>query len=126
MSSTGYMSTREVREDAKSGVSRAHSASFAWVVDRLCPAGEKRKNRVGGFRADHGGQFFARRAAHAGNAAECRQQRLAPARTHAGHMIEFGAKVAHRAGAAMERHREPMCFVANALDQQECRIVRRE
>ena len=43
-----------------------------------------RQDGVGAFGADDGGQFLARRAADAGEAAERREQRLAPPRTDAG------------------------------------------
>src|SRR5437868_5486937 len=93
---------------------------------RLSPAREKRKNGIGRFRADNRGQLFTRRAPHAGDAPERRQQRLAPARADARHVIELRPQIAHRARAAMERHREAMRFVADALNQQQRRIVGRE
>ena len=49
------------------------------------------------FGADHGRQFLARRAPHAREAAERRQQRLAPARSDARHIVELRSEVAHRA-----------------------------
>ena len=87
---------------------------------RLC---EKRKDGIGDFRADDGRQLLARRAPHAGQAAERRQQRPAAPRSDAGHVVELRSQIAHRPRAAMERHGEAVRFVANPLDQQQRRIV---
>ena len=92
-------------------------------VIRLRPTREKRKDGIGDFRADHGRQFLARRAPHARQAAERRQQRPAPARPDARHVVELRSQIAHRPRAAMKRDREAMRFVADALDQQQRRIV---
>src|SRR5476649_2395992 len=93
---------------------------------RLRPTREKGKDRIGGFGADDGRQLLARGAAHTGDAAKGPQQRVAPARADAGHLVELGAQIAHRARAAMKRDGEAMRFVADALDQEERRIVRGE
>src|SRR5262249_14056186 len=95
-------------------------------VRRLRPTCEKRKDRIGRLCPDHGRQLFARRAAHAREAAERRQQRPAPARPDARNMIELRAQIAHRARAAMERDRESMRLVTNALHEQQRRIVLRK
>ena len=75
------------------------------------------------FGADGRRQLLARRAPHAGQAAERREQRAAAARSDAGHVVELRVQIAHRARAAMERHREAMRFVADPLQQQQRRIV---
>src|SRR6266576_2963535 len=85
---------------------------------RLRPTREKRKDGIGGFGADSGGQFLTRRAPNARDTAKRREQRLAPARADAWHMIELRLQVAHRACAAMERDREAVRFIADALYQQ--------
>ena len=49
---------------------------------------------------------------------------VAPAaRADAGHVVELRSQIAHRPRAAMERDREAMRFVADALHQQQRRIV---
>src|SRR6185503_14771885 len=90
---------------------------------RLCPAREKGKNSVGGFRADDGRQLFASRTADAGDAAECGQQRLAPPRADARHVIELRSEIAQRPRAAVEGDGEAMRLVADPLHQQQRRIV---
>ena len=73
------------------------------------------------LRADDGRQLLARRAPHAGQAAERRQQRPPPPRPDAGHVVELRSQVAHRARLAMERHGEPVRLVADPLDEQQRR-----
>ena len=71
-------------------------------------------------------QFLARGATDARQTAKLRQQRFSPARADAGHIVELRAKVAKRSRLAVKRDRKAMRLVANALDQQQRRIVRRE
>src|SRR5206468_8087562 len=83
--------------------------------DRLRPTGEKRKDGIGGFGADNRGQLFACGAPDTSEAAERGQQRLAPARTDAGDVVELGSKIAQRARTAVKRDRKSMRLVADAL-----------
>ena len=84
-------------------------------IDRLRPACEKRKDGIGDFRAHFRGELFARRAPHARQAAERREQRPPPPRADARHVVELRVQITHRPGAPMERHREPVRLVADAL-----------
>src|SRR5689334_23103725 len=93
---------------------------------RLCPPREKGKDGIRGFRPDNGRQLFACRAAHAGEAAERGQQRLAPPRADARNVIELRSQIAQRPRAAVEGDREAMRFVADPLHEQPRRIVGRE
>src|SRR5262249_28306187 len=87
------------------------------------PTREKRKNAIRRFRSDDGRQLFARRPPHARETAERRQQRAPPARADAGHLVELRSEVARRAPPAMERHGEAVRLVADALNQEQRRIV---
>src|ERR1051325_11108023 len=103
-------------------------ATFTCAIDRsrLRPTREKRKDGIGGFRADDRRELFPRRAPNAGETAERRQQRAAAPRTDAGDEIELRSQVAHRPPLTMERDREAVRLVADALDQQQRGIVRRQ
>src|SRR5258708_209398 len=70
------------------------------------------------LRADDRVQLLSRRAPHASQTAERRQQRPTTTGTDAGHGVELRTEIAHGAGAPMERDGEPMRLVADALDQQ--------
>src|SRR5688572_31104671 len=85
-----------------------------------------REERVGGLRADDAHQLLASGAADAGQASERSQEHLAAARSDAGYRIELGAQVAFRARLAVERDREAVRLVANALNQQQCGTVFRQ
>src|SRR5712692_1498633 len=98
-------------------------ASMPDKQSRLRPTREKRKDGVRRFRPDNGRELLARRAPHARHAPERRQQRLAPPGSDARHAVELGSQIAHRARTAMERDREAMGFVADALNQQQRRVV---
>src|SRR5712691_12270071 len=90
---------------------------------RLRPTREKRKDGVRRFRPHDGRELLARRAPYARHAPKRRQQCLAPSGSDAWHVVELGSQVAHRARMAMERDREAMRLVADALNQQQRGIV---
>ena len=78
------------------------------------------------FRPDDGIELLARGATHGGHAAECGQQRAATARPDAWDAIELRPQIAHRSRLAVKRHGEAVRLVADALQQQERRIVLRQ
>src|SRR5262249_30510867 len=80
---------------------------------------EVRGPRVGRLRADDGRELFAGRAAPPREAAERREQRATPPSPDADDAVQLGAQVAHRAGAAVEGHGEPVRLVADPLDEEQ-------
>src|SRR5918993_1114111 len=76
--------------------------------------------------ADDPGEILSRRAPDARDTAEGSQQRLAPPWPNAADLVNLGPEVALRARLAMEGNRKPVCLIANALDQQECRTLLRQ
>src|SRR6185436_4645003 len=100
--------------------------SISGKESRLRPTREKRKDGIRHFRADNRRQLLARRAAHARQTAERRQQHLSPPDADAGHVIELASQIAHRARAPVERDGEAMRLVADALHEQQRRVVRRQ
>src|SRR5262245_34232221 len=95
---------------------RACSAGSALTVVRLRPAREKRKDGIGDLLAHHRRQLLTRRAPHTREAAERRQQRLATARANPGHVVELRSQIADGPRAAVERDRESMRLVSDALN----------
>ncbi len=84
------------------------------------------QNEVGESGTDDAQEILTGRAPHAGDAAERRQQRLAPARADAGDGIQLRPQIALGAPLTMERHREAMRLVSNPLDEEQRRALARQ
>ena len=94
---------------------------------RLRPTREKRKNGIGDFRARPTAASSSRVARRTpARLPNVVSSVLPPPRADAGHVIQLRSQIAHRARLAVERDREAVRLVADALHQQQRRIVRRQ
>lgn len=79
--------------------------------------------RVGRFRSDNPHKLFPCCATHAGKASEGHQQCLSAFWTYSSNTVQLGSQITARARLPVERDGEPVRFVANLADQQECGTV---
>ena len=83
-------------------------------------------HRLRRFRADHRRELGAACPADARHRPERRQSLAAATRPNARNVVELGPEIPHRSGAAVERHRKSMRFIADPLHEEQCGVVFRE
>src|SRR6476620_6179658 len=84
-----------------------------------CPRSEVRQHGIGPFDADHARELFACGTAHTRDAAERGQQGLAPPGADPADFVQLRSQIARLALLPMERHREAVRLIPDALDQEE-------
>src|SRR5580765_5702969 len=115
-----------VRENSRTMKAMKTCAKLMSMENRLRPTREKGKDGIGHFAADDRLELLPRRAPYAREASERRQERPPAPRADAGDVVELRVQIAHRPRAAMEGHGKAMRLVADALNEEQTRLVRRE
>src|SRR5262245_34332004 len=87
---------------------------------------EVREHCIGGPRPDNSHQLLTRRPAHAGETSERCQQQAPTTWPDARNEVKLGSHVSLLPRQAMERHREPVGFVSNSLDEKKSGALGRQ